>query len=81
MHVTVIFTSLLHTIAGVEHKVLEVAEGTTIEGLSGILAQKYPDLPLETEKTYFILNDEVTAQDQVLEEGDHVRILRMLAGG
>ena len=81
MHVTVTFTSLLRTIAGVEHKVLEVAEGTTIEGLSGILAQKYPDLPLETEKTYFILNDQVTTQDQVLAEGDHVRILRLLAGG
>ena len=51
MRITVQFSSLFHTLAGVEREVLEVAEGTTIDQLSGILAQKYQNLPLESENT------------------------------
>lgn len=81
MQVTVRFTSLFRTLAGREQEVLEVAEGATVDRLSGILQQKYPDLPLMSEKTYFVVNNEVAARDQLLAEGDEVRIFQLLAGG
>ena len=81
MRVTVIFLSMFRTLAGMEREVLEVAEGTTIDQLSRILLQKYQDLPLESKSTYFAINDQVTTRDQVLSEGDQVRIFQMLAGG
>jgi len=80
MRITVKFSSLYRTLAGREQEVLEVAEGTTVDRISRILLQKYPDLPLG-EKTYFIINDQVTTRDQVLAEGDEVRVFQMLAGG
>jgi len=81
MHITVIFSSLFRTLAGVEQEILEVAEGTTIDRLANILAQKYQELPLESKKTYFIINDQPSTRDQVLREGDQVRIFQLLAGG
>ena len=80
MRITVKFSSLYRTLAGREQEVLEVAEGTTVDRISRILLQKYPDLPLG-EKTYFIINDQVTTRDQILAEGDEVRVFQMLAGG
>jgi molybdopterin converting factor small subunit len=81
MRITVQFTSLFRTLAGVEREVLDVAEGTTIDRLSGILGQKYQNLPLDSGKAYFIINGEVSTHDQVLTDGDHVRIFQLLAGG
>jgi molybdopterin converting factor small subunit len=81
MHVTVLFSSLFRTLAGIEQEVLEVAEGTTIDRLSGILAQKYQNLPLDSEKTYYVINDQISARDRVLSDGDQVRIFQLLAGG
>jgi molybdopterin converting factor small subunit len=81
MHVTVQFSSLFHTLAGVEQEVLEVAKGTTIDRLAGILLQKYQTLPLQSEKTYFVINDQIAARDRVLADGDQVRIFQLLAGG
>ena len=81
MRITVKFMSRFRTIAGVEREILDVAEGTTIDGLSKVLLEKYQDLPLESEKTYFAVNDQVSTRDQVLAEGDQVRIFQLLAGG
>ena len=81
MHVTILFSGLFRTLAGVEREVLEVPEGTTIDRLSNILVQKYQNLPLEIGKTYFIINSQISTPDQVLAEGDQVRVLRLLAGG
>lgn len=81
MYITVIFSSLFRTLAGVEQDVLNVAEGTTIDRLANILAQKYQDIPLESKKTYFIINDQPSTRDQILAEGDQVRIFQLLAGG
>ncbi|MFH1489728.1 MAG: MoaD/ThiS family protein [Pseudomonadota bacterium] len=81
MRITVIFSGLFRIHAGVEREVLDVAEGTTIERLSGILVKKYQDLPLESSKTYFIINGQVSTRNRVLAEGDQVRIFQMLAGG
>lgn len=81
MRITVQFSSLFRTLAGVEREVLDVAEGTTIGGLSGILVQKYQNLPLTSDKTYFIINGRVSTRNQVLAEGDQVQIFQLLAGG
>ncbi len=81
MRITVQFASLFRAIAGVEREVLDVREGMTIEGLSGILGQKFPDLPLNSEKAYFVVNNQIVMRDQVLKEGDQVRIFQLLAGG
>jgi molybdopterin converting factor small subunit len=81
MRITVQFSSLFHTLAGVEREVLEVPEGTTIDRLTGILVQKYQNLPLESQKTYFVINGQISSRNRVLAEGDHVRIFQLLAGG
>ena len=81
MHITVQFSSLFRTLAGVEREVLDVAEGTTIDRLSGIVVQKYQNLPLESGNTYFMINGQVSTPNQVLAEGDQVRVFRLLAGG
>lgn len=81
MRITGQFSSLFHTLASVEQEALDVADGTTIDQLSGILVQKYQNLPLESEKTYFTINGQVAAPDQVLAQGDQVRRFQLLAGG
>ena len=81
MRITVQFSSLFRTLAGVEREVLDVAEGTTIDRLSSILVQKYQNLPLESGKTYFMINGQFSRRNQVLAEGNQVRIFQLLAGG
>lgn len=81
MRITVQFSSLLRTLAGVEREVLDVVEGTTIDRLSSILVQKYQNLSLESGKTYFMINGRISTNNQVLSEGDQVRIFQLLAGG
>jgi molybdopterin converting factor small subunit len=81
MHITVIFSGLFSVLAGVEREDLDLAEGTTIERLSGILGKKYHNLPLETGKTYFMIDGQVSMCNQVLTEGDQVRVFQLLGGG
>ena len=81
MRITVQFSSLFRILAGVEREVLDVAEGTTIDRLSSILVQKYQNLPFESGKAYFMINGQVSRRNQVLAEGDQVRIFQLLAGG
>lgn len=81
MRITVQFSSLFRILAGVEREVLDVAEGTTIDRLSSILVQKYQNLSLESGKTYFMINSQISTRKQVLAEGDQVRIFQLLAGG
>lgn len=81
MRITVQFSSLFRILAGVEREVLDVAEGTTVDRLSSILVQKYQNLPIESGKTYFMINGQISTRKQVLAEGDQVRIFQLLAGG
>ena len=81
MRISVLFSGLFRSLAGVEREVLDVPEGTTIDRLSCILVQKYQNLSLESKKTYFMVNGQVSTPNQVLAEGDQVRIYRLLAGG
>ncbi|MEJ2725152.1 MAG: MoaD/ThiS family protein [Deltaproteobacteria bacterium] len=81
MRVTVKFLSLFRILAGVESEVLDVAEGTTVDRLSSILVQKYQDLPIESGATFFMINGQLCGRNQVLAEGDQVRIFQLSAGG
>jgi molybdopterin converting factor small subunit len=81
MRITVIFSGLLRVLAGVEREDLDVADGTTVDRLSDILEKKYQNLPLERDKTYFIINSRVSKPSQVLAEGDQAQVFQLLAGG
>jgi molybdopterin converting factor small subunit len=81
MRITVQFSGLFRTLGGVEREVLDVAEGTAIHQICGILIQKYQNLPIESKKTYFVVNGHIAMRDQALAEGDQVRIFQLLAGG
>lgn len=81
MQITVIFSGLFSVLAGVDQEDLDLAEGTTIERLSGMLASQYEKLRLEPGKTYFMVNGVVSKPTQVLAEGDQVRVFQILAGG
>ena len=81
MLITVKFSSLFRTLAGVDQEVLDIADGTTVRGLISLLAKKFQNLPFENEKTYFFVNGQVSTHNQVLAEGDRVLIFQLLAGG
>jgi len=81
MRITVIFSGLLRVLAGVEREDLDLGEGTTVEQLSGILKGKYPNLPLEKRKTYFMIDNQVATRNHALAERDQVQVFQLLAGG
>jgi len=76
MLITVRFSSLFRTLAGVDQEVLDVADGKTIQGLTSLLAKKF-----QNKKTYFFINGQVSTHNQVLAEGDRVLVFQLLAGG
>ena len=81
MRITIIFSGLFSVLARVEREDLDLADGTTIEKLSSLLGKKYQNLPLETGKTYFMINSQVCMPCHVLTEGDQVRVFQLLGGG
>ena len=81
MNITVKFSGFFRTLAGVDQKVLDVADGTTIQEMTSLLAEKFKNLPIEDEKTQFFVNGQVPTQNQVVAEGDRVLIFQLLAGG
>ena len=81
MDITVTFQSFFRALAGVDQEVLSVADGTTIQGLTKLLAERFQNLPLEDERTSFFVNGQVPTHDQVLVDGDRVLIFQLLPGG
>jgi molybdopterin converting factor small subunit len=81
MLITVKFSSFFRTLAGVDQEVLDVADGTTIQGLTRLLAKKFHNLPLENKRTYFFINGQASTNNQVLAEGDRVLVFQLVAGG
>lgn len=81
MRITVNFSSLFRSLAGVDQVELEAAGGVTADRLLSLLAQKYPDLPLERDKTFFLLNGQIAKGDQMIREGDQIRLFQLSAGG
>jgi molybdopterin converting factor small subunit len=81
MRITVQFLSLFRTLTGVEREVLDVAEGTAIDRLFRILVQADQNLPIESEKTFFMINGQLSTRNEVLAEGDQIRIFQLAAGG
>jgi molybdopterin converting factor small subunit len=81
MRITVQFLSLFRTLTGVEREVLDVAEGTAIDRLFRILVQADQNLPIESEKTFFMINGQLSTRNEVLAEGDQIKIFQLAAGG
>jgi molybdopterin converting factor small subunit len=81
MHITVKFSGFFRTLTGVDQEVLDVVDGTTIQGLTNLLAEKYQNLPFEEERTSIFVNGQTSMPNQVLAEGDRVLIFQLLAGG
>jgi molybdopterin converting factor small subunit len=81
MHVTVKYSGLFYALAGVEKETVDIIDGGTINHMIDILRRKHKKLPIQDEKTFFIVNDKISKREQVLTEGDQVIVLRMLAGG
>jgi molybdopterin converting factor small subunit len=81
MQITIQFSGLFKALAGVDQDLVDVAEGTTIDQLARTLGRKYEKLPMESELTFFVVNDKVSKRDHILADGDHVRIFQMIAGG
>ena len=81
MLITVKFSSFFRTLAGVDQEVLDVADGTTIQVLTSLLAEKFQNLPLENERTHFFVNGQASTHNQVLAEGDRVLVFQLVAGG
>lgn len=81
MQITVKFSSIFKAISGIDQVQIEISEGITVDQLSIELSKKYKNLPFESEKTYYYVNDKIAVRERILVEGDQVRILQTLAGG
>ena len=81
MNIIVKFSSIFKVISGIDQDQIEIPEGATVEQLSMELSKRYANLPFESEKTFYCVNDKLAIPDCVLVEGDQVRIFQMLAGG
>jgi molybdopterin converting factor small subunit len=81
MQVKVKFSGLFYSIAGVEEDTVDIKDGGTIQHVTQVLSQKYTNLPLQDEQTFFMVDDKMARRDQVLTEGDRVIMFQMLAGG
>jgi molybdopterin converting factor small subunit len=81
MKITVKFSGLFKALAGVEQDRVDVPEETTVDDLARVLGRKYEKLKMESELTFFVVNDKVSNRNQILTDGDQVRIFQMVAGG
>jgi molybdopterin converting factor small subunit len=80
MEITVKFSSLIRMLARLDHDLVDVDEGTTIDQLTRILDQKYKNLHFNNEKTKFLVNNKFVNGDKVLAEGDEVSVFQTLKG-
>ena len=81
MQVVVTFSGLFYSLAGVRRDTVDMPDGGTINRMIDILSRNYKKLPLQDEPTFYMVNDKISKRDQVLKEGDQVRIFQMFAGG
>ncbi|MBN2419227.1 MAG: MoaD/ThiS family protein [Deltaproteobacteria bacterium] len=80
MEITVKFSSLIRMMTRLDHDLVNVDEGTTIDQLTRILDQKYKNLRFSREKTKYLVNNKFVNGDRVLAEGDEVSIYQTLRG-
>ena len=80
MEITIKFSSLIRMLTRLDHDLVDVDEGTTIDQLTGILDRKYKNLHFSREKTKFLVNNKFVEGDKVLAEGDEVSIFQSLKG-
>jgi molybdopterin converting factor small subunit len=80
MEITVKFSSLIKMLARMDHDLVDVDEGTTIDQLTHILDQKYTNLHFNSEKTKFLVNNKFVDGDKILTEGDEVSVFQTLKG-
>lgn len=80
MEITVKFSSLIRMLARLDHDLVNVDEGTTIDQLTRILDQKYKNLHFSSQKTKFLIDNKFVSGDRVLAEGDEVSVFQTLKG-
>ncbi|MGD9160370.1 MAG: MoaD/ThiS family protein [Desulfobacteraceae bacterium] len=80
MEITIKFSSLIRMLARLDHDLVDVDEGTTIDQLTRILDRKYKNLHFDSERTKFLVNNKFVNGDKVLSEGDEVSIFQTLKG-
>jgi len=78
MEITIKFSSLFKILARLDHDIVDVDEGTTIDQLTRILDQKYKNLRFNSDKTKFLINKNFVDGEKVLTEGDEVSIFQTL---
>ena len=78
MEITIKYSSLIKMLARLDHDLIDVDEGTTIDQLTRILDQKYKSLHFNSEKTKFLVNNKFVNGDKVLAEGDEVSVFQTL---
>ena len=81
MKVTVKFTTLFKIYSGVDQVEMDIAEGATVDDLSLELVKKYPKMALDSSQAFFAVNERISPRDQILADGDQVRVFQTLAGG
>ena len=81
MQITVKFSGLFYSLAGMKKDTVDIPDGGTINHMIDILGRKHKRLPLQDEPTFYMVNDQITRRDQVLKDGDEVMIFQMSAGG
>ncbi len=81
MKIRVKYFAVLREIAGKREEVLELADGSKLSDLWGLLQEIYPQLKGKESKLSFAVNRQYARGEHPLSDGDEVAILPPVAGG
>ena len=81
MVVKVKFSGLFYSLSGVEEETVDIRDGGTLRHVIAVLGRKFKNLPLQDNRTFFMVHNKMAKRDQVLREGDQVIVFQMFAGG
>ncbi len=79
--VKVLFFATLRDGAGTRSAEIEVAEGTTVQGLKDAIVQQYPNLKRPIETALVAINREYTPDQAVVPQGAEVAFFPPVSGG
>jgi molybdopterin converting factor small subunit len=81
MKITVKYSGHFRDITDRKKETVELEEGKTLSHLFDALCGEYNDMSTLKGGTIYLINGEIAKKEQVLAEGDEVKLFQMMAGG
>jgi len=81
VRVRVLYFGIVRERIGVAEEAVDLASGTTVAGLAGILSARHGDLAAGVEKIRMAVNLEYVDSSHVLAPGDEIAVIPPVSGG